>query len=156
MENHEFDKTYKTALELINLHHKDMTDKGNNPYIEHLLYVSNNCINKDAKIAGLLHDILEDTDCTEQILIDNNISTDVINAIKLLTKPDNETYANYIDNLVASNNIIALEVKFWDLSNNMDLSRLETITERDLNRVKKRYKPAQKKILEKLNELNVM
>lgn len=156
MDNYIFDKAYKTALELINLYHKDMMDKGNNPYIEHLLYVSNNCINKDAKIAGLLHDILEDTDCTEQILIDSNISTDIIKAIKLLTKSDNETYASYIDNLVASNNIIALEVKFWDLSNNMDLSRLETITERDLNRVKKRYKPAQKKILEKLNELNVM
>lgn len=156
MDNYIFDKAYKTALELINLYHKDMMDKGNNPYIEHLLYVSNNCINKDAKIAGLLHDILEDTDCTEQILIDSNISTDIIKAIKLLTKSDNETYSSYIDNLVASNNIIALEVKFWDLSNNMDLSRLETITERDLNRVKKRYKPAQKKILEKLNELNVM
>ena len=156
MENCEFDKVYKIALELINLYHKDMMDKGNNPCIEHLLYVSNNCINKDAKIAGLLHDILEDTDCTEQILIDSNISTDIIKAIKLLTKSDNETYASYIDNLVASNNIIALEVKFWDLSNNMDLSRLDTITEKDLNRVKKRYKPAQKKILEKLNELNIM
>lgn len=156
MDKHTFNILYENSLKLIYLHHKDSVDKGNNPYIDHLLYVSNNCTNYKSKIAGLLHDILEDTSCTEYDLLKNNIPKDIVDAIKLLTKKEGAIYKEYIKQLVNSNNAIALEVKFWDLTNNMDLSRLDNITEKDLSRVDERYKPAREKISEKLKELNVM
>lgn len=156
MDKHEFNTVYENSLKLIYEHHKDNVDKGNNPYINHLLYVSNNCTNFKSKITGLLHDILEDTDCTEYQLLRNNVSQDIVDAIKLLTKKEDITYNEYINQLIDSNNAIALEVKFWDLTNNMDLSRLDNITEKDLKRVEKRYKPAKEKISKKLKELNII
>lgn len=154
MNKETFNILYEKSLKLVHKYHKDMVDKGNNPYIDHLLYVSNNCCSYEGKIAGLLHDILEDTECTENTLLENEIPIEIINAIKLLTRTSDETYANYIDRLINSENTIALEVKSSDLSNNMDLSRLDSITEKDIQRVNKRYKPAKEKVLNKLNELN--
>lgn len=150
MDKYTFNKLYETSLKLVYKYHKDMVDKGGNPYIEHLLYVSNNCNTYESKIAGLLHDILEDTECSEYTLLSQGIPTDVVEAIKLLTKKDSEKYNDYIERLINSENNIALEVKLSDLSHNMDLSRLKVVTEKDLNRVEKRYKPTKEKILKAL------
>lgn len=154
MDKHTFNQLYKKALKLVYQYHKDMVDKGGNPYINHLLYVSNNCNTYESKIAGLLHDILEDTQCTEYVLLENNIPKEIVDAVKFLTKNNNEAYNEYIDRLINSKNTIALEVKLWDLSNNMDLDRLKDVTKKDLDRVSKRYKPAKEKILKTLNEIN--
>ena len=148
-----FENTHKSALNLINKYHENQRDKGNNSYKEHLFYVSDKCKNTDAKITALLHDILEDTSCTEEVLMENQIPLEVIAAIKLLTKPQELTYNEYIDLIIKSNNRIALEVKFWDLNHNMNLTRLNNLAERDVNRVNKRYKPAQDKIYNKLLEM---
>lgn len=151
-----FKTLYNISLDLVEKHHKDSVDKGGNAYLEHLIYVSNNCSTYEAKIAGLLHDILEDTNCTEYDLLKNNIPKDIIDNVKLLTKKEDVTYKEYISQIVNSNNAIALEVKFWDLTNNMDLNRLNNVTEKDLMRVEKRYKPAREKISEKLKELTIL
>lgn len=150
----EFDKIHNVALHLVNYYHSDMVDKGGNPYINHLISVSMFCQNKYAKIGGLLHDIIEDTKCTPEILLQNGIPQIIVDAIEVVSRKDGESYSEFIERIIASNNIIALEIKLGDLLNNMDLSRIPTVREKDIKRINTRYIPAKIKIEERLKFLD--
>jgi (p)ppGpp synthase/HD superfamily hydrolase len=141
--------TLEKALQLATLKHAGQTDKAGLPYILHPVYVSLCVETEDEKIVALLHDILEDTDTTEQELLDIGISTAQLDAIKLLTKPPKESYMQYIARV--ANNKIARNVKKADLRHNMELERLPKITEKDVIRHTK-YKNVLNYILEKERE----
>lgn len=130
---------------------KDKVDKGDNPYMEHLQFVANSCLYTDAKIVGMLHDIIEDTDINMNEL-ENELPINLIESIQHLSKQKDIKYSEYIDNLCKSNDLLAMEVKMHDLEHNMDLSRLKKIEQIDLDR-KRKYKKAYKKICEKYKEL---
>lgn len=145
------------AMRLIEHYHKDDVDKGGHPYIGHLLRVSQGCNSYEAKIAGLLHDIIEDTPCNEDILLEEGIPQSIIDIILLVSRNDGETYTEFIDRLVCSNNKYAMELKCSDLKDNCDLSRLnglsDEIIKKGEKRVKNRYIPALLKIEEKLSSM---
>ena len=63
----------------------------------------------------------------------------MVQAIKLLTKKNNEDYFEYIARIKTNN--LARNVKIADLKHNSDLTRLKVITDKDLKRVEK-YKKA--------------
>ena len=93
-----------------------------------------NCV-----IVALLHDVMEDTDYTVDDLRAMGFSEDVLEALLLMTHKDDTPYRDYIKKL--KDNPIAKTVKLADLRHNSDLSRLETVTEKDVQRVEK-YKKA--------------
>jgi (p)ppGpp synthase/HD superfamily hydrolase len=81
----EMDVQYKIATELIEEYHAGQVDMGGEPYINHLRavfdkvwemqhadkhwgYNDEDVMYAKAGITALLHDILEDTECTEEIL----------------------------------------------------------------------------------------
>ena len=130
---------------------KDKKDKGGNPYMQHLRFVKNHCLTYDGQIVGILHDILEDTDCSIYEL-ENILHENLIECIQLLTRKENEKYSDYIGSIVNSNNIIALEVKLHDLENNMDITRLKYVEQKDIDRIKK-YKKAYNRVWSKYIEL---
>lgn len=142
----------KISFELIDFFFKDKVDKGGNPYIEHLKFVSDN-VDGEYKIIGLLHDILEDTNCTPEILEHKGLPKYLVDSIVILTRKPNETYNEYIDRVIASNNKGAILTKKFDLIHNMDLSRLKNISKKDEDRVNKRYKPALEKINKCIDDL---
>ena len=107
--------------------HKGQKDKVGGEYIEHPIRVSARCINKKAKIAALLHDTIEDTYVTANYLKESGFSNDIIEAVLALSRKDGETYAQFITR--ASKNEIAKEVKIADLEDNMDIRRLDDITD---------------------------
>lgn len=120
--------------------HIDQVDKGGNPYIFHLVNVANGCDSPDAQAAGYLHDILEDTDTTVQDLRNDGVSENVIEAVTLLTRTDDETYRQYLEKLKP--NKIARQVKLADLRDNLDPTRLND-PEKDRNSsLMKRYQKA--------------
>lgn len=119
--------------------HKGQKDKSGKPYFLHPLNVSIHCRGHDAKIAGLLHDVLEDTKTGVRELIEKGFSDEVVKAVVLLSKPKNENYQEYI--LRVKENPIASEVKRNDLRHNMQLQRLKYIGAKDLKRYRK-YKKA--------------
>ena len=87
-------------------------------------------------IAGLLHDILEDTECTVEILKENGFDDEIIDAIVAITRrKDEHSYFDFIKRL--KSNEIARVVKIYDLENNMDIRRLSKLEEKDLKRLKK-------------------
>ncbi|AMN33762.1 TPA: HD domain-containing protein [Clostridium perfringens] len=120
------------AIKLASIKHYGQRDKSNKPYIFHLLYVMNNLDDLKAKIVGVLHDILEDTDVTRNDLLNYGFSEEIIHSVEVLTKSKNQEYMEYIENIKSNN--IARKVKIIDLKHNMDLTRLSEISDKDLKR----------------------
>ena len=99
------------AEQLAYKYFKDKIDKGGNPYMKHLNFVKNHCMLENSKIVGVLHDILEDTDCSitelREVIVDENL----IQAIQLLTRKQSEKYYDYIRRIIDRNNINAIQDK---------------------------------------------
>lgn len=127
------------ALEIATKAHKGQVDKAGVDYIIHPITVSKLCQTKEAKIVGLLHDVVEDTNVTLKDL-EEFFSSDIIEAIRLVTKTEGFNIDEYYQNI--KNNKIAKEVKLADLTHNMDLSRFnnQDLTEKDLKRKEKYQK----------------
>ncbi len=88
-------------------------------------------------LAGLLHDVVEDTKWTLKELEAEGFPTGVLEAVRLLTREKDVPYMAYIERL--SGNQIARKVKLADLEHNSDLTRLIEVTERDLRRQEKYF-----------------
>ena len=132
-----YNEQFQIALELAVEKHKNQTDKAGNPYILHPLHVMENVNSKEGKIVAILHDIIEDTDVTEDYLLKIGLSKRIVDAVVALTRSEDMDYQEYIKNL--SSNPLAKEVKLADLEHNMDLKRLPTLEEKDLERNKMSY-----------------
>lgn len=130
-----YNEQFQIALELAVEKHKNQTDKAGNPYILHPLHVMENVNSKEGKIVAILHDIIEDTDVTEDYLLKIGLSKRIVDAVVALTRSEDRDYQEYIKNL--SSNPLAKEVKIADLEHNMDLKRLPTLEEKDLERNRK-------------------
>ena len=139
---------YERSLSLIKKLFQDQKDKGGNFYINHLIRVSRDLKSEKLKALGLMHDILEDTDIKEEELKKLGYDNEFINTMKLLTNTYH-SYDEYIDSLIKSNNKDALTIKLKDLLDNMDLTRLQIINERDIKRSKK-YMNAYLQIINKM------
>lgn len=133
------------AIKLASIKHYGQRDKSNKPYIFHLLYVMNNLDDLKAKIVGVLHDILEDTDITRNDLLNYGFSKEIIHSVEVLTKSKNQEYMEYIEKIKGDN--VARKVKLIDLKHNIDLTRLSEISGKDLKRNIK-YFEAYKKLNE--------
>ena len=68
------------------------------------------------KTVGYLHDVLEDTVITEEDLVTMGISSEIVSAIKVLTKKRGEPYTEYIEQV--KENELARKVKIADLQHN--------------------------------------
>ena len=139
-ENFEFLKSIedneKRATMLANIFFKDKKDKGGFPYLGHLQFVSNAFEDEDHKVVGMLHDMIEDTVVSKTILSELGFSDRVVDAVVLLTRTSDDYY-EYIDNIVNSNNLLAIDVKLKDLEHNMDIARIVNPTEKDYERLEK-------------------
>lgn len=134
----------KKAIKLMFEKHKDQVDKSGMPYVFHPFHLAEQMDDEETTITALLHDIVEDTNTTFEDLRKLGFSDNVINALKLMTHDKNIDYFEYVKNI--SKNPIARKVKIKDLEHNMDTSRLDEVTDKDLERVKK-YKKCYKYLL---------
>lgn len=121
---------------------EDKYDKGGNPYITHLLSVQKRftdrygCMDYDCVVACLLHDILEDTDTTEQELLDVEYVTErAVELVKILTRRKDETYMEYIRRVGVVE--AARRIKVCDLEDNMDITRLSSFSIEDFSLLKR-------------------
>ena len=130
-----YNEQLQFALELAIQKHKNQKDKSGKPYILHPLHVMETVKSDDAKIVAILHDIIEDTDVTEKDLLNAGLSKHIVDAIVMLTRTDDIDYMDYVKKV--SSNPLAKEVKLADLQHNMDLRRISTLTEKDLDRTRK-------------------
>ena len=116
--------------------HEDQVDKAGKPYIEHPMRVMNMGKTVEEKIAGVLHDVVEDSDWTFEMLEKEGIPKDVMDALRCVTKlSEDENYDHFIERV--KTNPLAVKVKLNDLKDNMDITRLGEVAEKDLGRLNK-------------------
>jgi (p)ppGpp synthase/HD superfamily hydrolase len=138
-------KCYHLAKEA----HAGQVDKAGADYIKHPLTVAEILMDKFSKkltkdeqgIAfgvALLHDVLEDTKLTQKDMLEYGIPFCVVSRCQIITRGENESYMNFVRR--CGDDKIVRYVKMADLLNNMDITRLETLTDDDLTRLKKYHK----------------
>ena len=128
-------KAYKTAFEA----HRDQLDKTGLPYIHHPLHLAAQMTDEVTTCVALLHDVVEDSDMTFEELENLGFGGEIIDALRLLTHADEVPYMDYVREI--KKNPVAAAVKRADLMHNSDLTRLDVVTEKDLQRAEK-YKKA--------------
>lgn len=137
------------AIRIAQKAHRGQTDKYKAPYIAHVMRVMNHGKTLDEKIVGVLHDVVED--CPEydlSYLKRQGFPEHIIFAISCLSKtnPD-EPYDDFIKRIEQSP--LAVAVKINDLTDNMDLKRVNRpLGEKDLKRFNK-YLKAYRYLIEK-------
>lgn len=124
------------AIAIATSAHEGQVDKAGKPYIEHPMRVMNMGKTVEEKIAGVLHDVVEDSDWTFEMLEKEGIPKDVMDALRCVTKlSEDEDYDHFIERV--KTNPLAVKVKLNDLKDNMDITRLGEVTEKDLARLNK-------------------
>ena len=129
----------KKAIKVMYEAHNGVTDKAGLPYVFHPYEVASKLDDEVSVTVALLHDVVEDTKMTFEGLLEKGFPTEVIEILKLLTHDKKVPYMDYIAKIKTSP--IATKVKLADLTHNMDLNRIDNVTEEDLERIEK-YKKA--------------
>ena len=133
------------AIEIATEAHKGQFDKSGKDYIGHPLRVMEMGKNEEERIVGVLHDVVEDTPWTFEMLEAEGFSSEIIAALKCVTKiSENENYDDFIERV--KKNPLAVAVKINDLTDNMDIRRLPYLSDKDVKRLKK-YLKAYKKLI---------
>lgn len=120
----DLERAIKIALDA----HEGDKDKAGETYIRHPLRVMDAVETEEARIAAVLHDVVEDGDRTLQD-IEDEFGPDIRDAVDALTKrkAEGESYMEFVERAAA--NPIAREVKIADIEDNMDLTRLDSVDE---------------------------
>ena len=129
----------KKALKLCFEAHKEQVDKSGLPYVFHPFHLAEQMESEETTVVALLHDVVEDTNYTIEDLSAMGFDKAVTDAIALMTHADGVDYMDYVRAI--KENPIAKAVKLADLTHNSDLSRMDIIDEKALQRAKK-YKEA--------------
>ncbi len=114
------DDSVQLALRFAKEKHKGQKRIGGNDYITHPIavmeFVKSQGLDENYQIAALFHDLLEDTDATEEEILLIG-SPEILEAVKLLTKEKGYDMAEYIGSI--KNNPIAFAVKAADRLHNL-------------------------------------
>ena len=134
-----YTKLTKKALLISFSTHKEQKDKSGMPYVYHPFHLAEQMDDEASVCVALLHDVAEDTEMTLDDIKGEGFPEEVTDALALMTHDDIVPYLDYVKKL--KHNPIARKVKLADLMHNSDLSRLDTVDEKALERVEK-YKKA--------------
>lgn len=128
--------TLERAIEIAREAHAGQVDKAGKDYINHPLRVMEMGKDEYEKIVGVLHDVVEDSDWTFEMLEAEGFSTEIIDALRCVTKlSEDEDYDHFLNRI--KGNRLALKVKLCDLVDNLDASRIKEPTDSDIKRSKK-------------------
>ena len=125
------EKAISIALEA----HEGFLDKSSAPYILHPLRIMLQMDTQEEMIVAVLHDVIEDSDYSIAMLKEIGFSDEVIEALESVTRKAEEPYEEYI--LRAGSNELGRKVKRADLMDNLTISRIKKLTNRDLERIQK-------------------
>ncbi len=115
--------TVEDALRIALKAHEGQKDLDGNPVILHPMAVAVAGRNREEQVAGLLHDVVEDTGMTFDDLLRLGVDETIVDALRLLTHTDDMTYEEYVNRIATSDNDIAMHVKYNDLQHNLKRGR---------------------------------
>jgi len=125
------EKCIKFALDV----HAGQTDRYGRPYILHPLHLMSQMDTEVEMMAAVLHDVIEDSDTTLDDLRRLGLPQEVIEAVSLLTHGEADSYDDYVHKLKPD--AVARKIKLADLAHNMDIRRMDSVTEQDAARLDK-------------------
>ena len=125
----------KQALKLCFEAHKDQVDKSGLPYVFHPFHLAEQMQDENTTIVALLHDVVEDTEYTLDDLRAMGFGDEVMEALSYMTHDPAVPYMEYVARI--RENDIARRVKLADLRHNSDITRLDSIDQKALDRVAK-------------------
>ena len=137
------------AIEIAVEAHRGQLDKAGKIYILHPMRVMLRGKNDTERIVGILHDVVEDTPVTIDMLRKEGFSEDVLAALECVTKQKNEDYGHFINRI--TRNPLATQVKLYDIEDNLNRDRIPFPTPKDEARFAK-YEKYHKIIIEKIEE----
>lgn len=124
-----------TAIKLAVDAHAGQTDKGGQPYILHVLRVMLAQTDDTARIVGVLHDVVEDSDVGHGDIL--ALFGEVVHdAVFAMTRQEGEDYCDFVRRAIA--NPIARRVKVADLHDNLDDARAVSDAEK-AKRLREKY-----------------
>ena len=82
----------------------------------------------ELKTIAILHDTIEDTEVTADYLLEKGIPKHIVDAVQLLSKPENEDYETYLKRV--KENPLAKQVKLADLAHNTSPERASGLNEK--------------------------
>lgn len=129
--------------------HEGQVDKAGRPYASHIMRVTEMCNTLDEKITGALHDIVEDSQWTFEMLYDEGFPKHIVDAVECLTRREGEDYFDYISRV--KENELASRVKINDLNDNMDPRRCEELSDLNIERLS-RYQKAKQELVDALSK----
>lgn len=125
----------KKAMKIAFEAHKEQVDKTGVPYIYHPIHLAEQMDDEASICVALMHDVVEDTDTTFEDLEKEGFTKEIIDALRLLTHDDSVPYLDYVKEI--KQNPIATKVKLADLNHNSDLSRLDSVDDKAMERLEK-------------------
>lgn len=128
----------KLAYEICATAHAGQTDKVGMPYHLHPERVAARCSTDAETIVALLHDTIEDTDITQGYLLGKGFPQYIVDGVLSVTKREGESYEDFVAR--AKQNSIGRMVKIHDLEDNMDLRRLDELSDEMVARQRKYLK----------------
>ena len=137
-----YDSGVATVLDAIQIAaqaHAGQTNRAGEPYILHPIRVMLRLKSDEERITGILHDVVEDTPWTFEMLREAGFSEEILAAVDCLTRRENESYDEFVERIKV--NPLARRVKFADLEDNMSLQRTADPTGKDVKRMA-RYRRA--------------
>lgn len=103
--------------------HNGQRDRDGNAVILHPLMVGSMGKTDAEKCVGFLHDVVEDTSWTFEDIEREGVPSDIIDTLKLLTHDKTTDYYDYVQRIIDSGNITAINVKRNDLTHNIARGR---------------------------------
>jgi (p)ppGpp synthase/HD superfamily hydrolase len=130
--------TLERAVRIAAEAHEGQKDKSGAPYLLHPLRMMLRMQSDVARMAAILHDVVEDSDWTLDGLRAEGFSAEVVEAVDCLTHREGESYEAFVKRV--KGNALARQVKLADLEDNMNLKRLSEVTSKDLARLEKYHR----------------
>lgn len=87
------------ALQIATKAHEAQLDRDGYPVILHPITVGMMGDTDEEKMAGFLHDVVEDSDYTFEYLLQKGIPQGVVNALRLLTHEKGTEYFDYVQSI---------------------------------------------------------
>lgn len=125
----------ETAIAIAVGAHHGQKDRNGAPYILHPLRVMARLETDAEKTVAILHDVVEDTNWTFEQLAEHGFPNEILEPLRCVTKREGEEYEDFVKR--SASNDLARRVKLADLEDNMDIRRLSSISDKDVERLKK-------------------
>ncbi|WP_367131300.1 HD domain-containing protein [Saccharothrix sp. HUAS TT1] len=129
--------TVEDAVRIARAAHEGQVDKSGRPYIGHPLRVMERVAGEHARMAAVLHDVVEDTSVTAEDLLSAGCPAEVVSTVLALSHRDGETQEDYLARVLTDP--VAVEVKRADIADNTSPDRLARLDPATRDRLRAKY-----------------